>query len=378
MLIPQKVEVRVNSYNANYYQDLGYEIPMKKASRSTRQRYKKDFVYDFNKTLMVDVEDLPLNSDYEVDVLCDFCQSPNRVRYADYHQSLKKTGNYVCQQCMYRKIMQTNLSRYGEFYVQTEEFKEKRAKACVAKYGPTSPLQNEEIKQKVRATNLEKYGYEVVSQVPEFKEKARQTTLEHYGVEHVSQCEEIKEKVRTTNLQRYGVPYTQQLPEVRAKVNETLCKNGTQKTSKQQLYLHSLLGGEINYPISYYAVDICFPEEKVYLEYSGGGHDLRVILGRLTQDEFNQKEIIRNNVLKKEGYRKIEIISKKDYLPCDEILFQMLTEAKYYFTTTFHTWVTYDIDQSLMRNAEHKDGIPYSYGELRTIKNNDIQTAQAV
>jgi hypothetical protein len=51
-----------------------------------------------------------------------------------------------------------------------------------------------------------------------------------------------------------------QSPEVRAKANETLCKNGTQKTSKQQLYLHSLYGGKINYAISYYAADICLPE----------------------------------------------------------------------------------------------------------------------
>lgn len=196
--------------------------------------------------------------------------------------------------------------------------------------------------------------------------------MANYGVNCPSKNEKVKQKIRDTNLQRYGVLSTMQSPEVRAKANETLCKNGNQKTSKQQLYLHSLFGGELNYPISYYAVDICFLDEKIYLEYDGGGHDLRVVLGRLTQEEFNKKEIIRNSILKREGYKQIHIVSKKDLLPQDNVLLQMLSDAKQYFSTTSHSWVTYDIDQSLLINAEHKQGTPYDFGSLRTIKDNDI------
>ena len=377
-ILTKEVEVKVNGFTAGYYETLGYKIPMKKASKSTYKRHKKEFVYDTSKTITVKVKDLPKNSDTYVDVLCDMCKEKSMsVRYADYNKAMESTGSYVCKDCSYIKKEQTNIARYGDFYVKTEEFKKKRLETCLSKFGVESPLQNKEIMNKVRSTNLERYGCASPSQVPEFKEKAKFTILEHFGVNCASKSEKVKEKIRMTNLQRYGVPYTQQSPEVRAKANETLCKNGNQKTSKQQLYLYSLYGGELNYPISYYAVDICFPEEKIYLEYSGGGHDLRVTLGRLTQEEFDKREIIRNNILKKEGYKKIEIVSKKDHLPSDQVLFQMLLDAKHYFQTTSHSWVTYDIDQSLLFNAEHKDGIPYSFGSLRTIKDSDL-TAIAV
>ena len=380
-IITKEVEVKVNGFTAGYYKSLGYEIPMRKASKLTYEKYKKEFVYDTNKTIKVKVDDLPKNSEAYIDVLCDMCnENITSMRYADYNKTIKKNGNSVCKKCSYIRKKQADIAYYGDVYVRTEEFKEKRKKSCLDKFGVENPLQNKEILEKVHSTNMQKYGYINPIQVPEFKEKAKLTTLEHFGVECASKSEEIKEKTRMTNIQKYGVPNTMQSPEVRAKANETLCKNGTQETSKQQLYLHSLYGGKLNYFVKYYAVDICFPEEKIYLEYSGGGHDLRVTLGRLTQEEFDQKEIVRNNVLKKGGYKKIEIVSKKDLLPSDSTLLQMLQDARNYFSQyPEHSWIEFNISDSTMRNAENKQGIPYSYGELRTIKDTDLPSvAQAV
>ena len=369
-ILTKEVEVKVNSNTVEYYNSLGYKIPIKLASESYYKKTGKEYVYDFNKTIIVKVSDLHKKSNVHIDVLCDMCgENIISVRYADYNKVIKNSNNYVCKTCSYIKGLQTNINRYGEHYFKTDEFKEKRKQFCLNKFGVENPMQNKEIMEKAHSTNLKKYGYINPSQVPEFKEKARLTTLEHFGVDYASKNEEIKEKTRMTNLQKYGVEYTLQSPEVRAKLNETLCKNGTQKTSKQQLYLHSLYGGELNYPISYYATDICIPEEKLVIEYDGGGHDLRVTLGRLTQEEFDQKEIVRNNVIKRQGYKIITIKSKFDKLPSDSTLLQMLSEAREYFSKTDHHWCTYDIDKSLLFNAEHKDGIPYSYGELRTIKN---------
>lgn len=201
----------------------------------------------------------------------------------------------------------------------------------------------------------------------------KEACIAKYGVDTPSKNENIKEKTRMTNIKKYGVPNTMQSLKVRAKANETLCKNGTQKTSKQQLYLHGLYGGELNYPISYYAIDICFPEEKLVVEYDGGGHDLRVTLGRLTKEEFNQKEIVRNNILKREGYKRINIISKLDLLPSDKTLLQMLQEARDYFSQyPNHSWYEFNISTSTIRNAEHKDSLPYDFGTLRTIKDSDL------
>lgn len=202
----------------------------------------------------------------------------------------------------------------------------------------------------------------------------KESCIRLYGVDNASKIEEVKERTRFTNIERYGVPYTQQSPDVRAKANETLCKNGSQKTSKQQLYLHNLYGGELNFFIKYYATDICFPEEKLVVEYDGGGHDLRVTLGRLTQEEFDQKEIIRNNIIKREGYKQMRIISSNDKLPSDTTLLQMLSDARTYFSQyPNHSWIEFNISTSTVRNAENINGIPYDFGALRTIKDNDIQ-----
>ena len=57
-IITKEVEVKVNSNNVQYYKELGYEIPMKKASMSTYKRSGKEFVYDFSKSIIVKVKDL--------------------------------------------------------------------------------------------------------------------------------------------------------------------------------------------------------------------------------------------------------------------------------------------------------------------------------
>lgn len=359
MILTKEVTVRPRGSMIKYYREKGYDSK-------------------YNQPLVVKVEDLPKASEVVVQVLCEMCKDKIlSVRYVDYNRSVNNSGSYVCKACSYAKCKQTNIARYGMLYTETDECKEKTKKTCIEKFGVENPMQNKDISLKVRKTNINKYGCENVLQVSEFKSKAITTCVERYGIDNPSKSEEIKEKTRTTNMQRYGVPYTQQSPEVRAKANATLCKNGTQKTSKQQLYLQSILGGTINFPIKYYAVDICFPEEKLIIEYDGGGHDLRVTLGNLTQEEFDQREIVRNNVIKKEGYKRINIVSKTDKLPSDEILLQMLSEASQYFSDfPQHSWIEFNLNTSTMRNAEHKDGIPYNYGPLRAIKDTDLQVQQ--
>ena len=64
----------------------------------------------------------------------------------------------------------------------------------------------------------------------------------------------------------------------------------------------------------------------------------------------------------------MRIISTSDLLPSDTILLQMLTKAKEYFSTyPQHSWYEFNIDTSLVYNAEHKEGVFFDYGELRKI-----------
>lgn len=138
----------------------------------------------------------------------------------------------------------------------------------------------------------------------------------------------------------------------------------------QQRYICDLYGGILNYPVSFYNVDIYLPENNLTIEYDGGFHLGNVITGRETMDEHNRKEIIRDKIIKREGYKQMRIISSNDILPSDTTLLQMLEQAKDYFSKyTNHSWIEYNIDFSTMRNAENKDGVQYDFGELRKIKN---------
>lgn len=448
MILTKEVEVKVTSNNIKYYESLGYKIPMKKASETTRKRYNKDYVYDIGNTLTVNIEDLPKGSHVNIDVLCDMCHKKNTVIYKSYNKSMEKTGSYTCKECAPQKSQQTNLERYGvasplqledvkekikqtnlerygvenprqcasirekaketclekygvEFPTQYSAIKEKIKQTCLEKYGSNSALgnadviakakktlmqnygvvnpgQSKEIRDKVKKTNIKRYGFETPFSSEEIRNKIKQTNLDRYGVEHNMQSERVLEKRRNTYIKKYGFDSPMKHPAVKEKLVNTMHKNGTQKTSRQQAYLHRLYGGELNFPVKYYDADICIPDEKIIIEYDGSGHDLSVIFGDYTQKEFDNREMVRYNVIKNEGYKQIHIISRNDMLPSDAILLGILADAKSYFKNyPEHFWIKYDIDGSTVYNAVNKTGIFYDFGKLRKIKKDDIKEEQA-
>lgn len=349
-ILTKEVEVKVNGKTIEYYKSLGYKIPTKATSYNVRKATGKDFVYDTNKTFTVKVEDLQKRSEVNVDVLCDYCQKEIlTMTYDQYTQRTKTINKIACKHCSPLKVKEVSLLRYGvDNYAKTEECHKKMESTMEELYGVKNPLQYKK-----------------------FDDKRRQTCIERYGVEYALQSKEVQDKKRNTFIERYGVDSPSKIFEVKKKTKESLYKNGSQKTSKQQLYLQKIFGGELNYPIQYYNADICLLDEKIIIEYDGGGHDLNIKLGIITEKEFERKEIIRFNAIKKEGYKQIRIISSNDKLPFDEILLQMLSMAKEYFNTTSHSWINFDINNSRMVNVENKNigGVHYDYGELRRIYN---------
>lgn len=317
-LLSTIVKVKIERRNIRHYKELGY----------------KDV--KVGDELEVDISCVPKHSEIKVLVECDFCNK-NRmiVPYDRYNTTMDKTGSYACRDCLAIKTRQTVQQRYNvEHIAHLDSVKNKKKQTCMERYNAECPMQNDKIQKHIRELMLEKYG-----------------------VEH-----------------------SMQSPEVRAKAAITTYKNGTMPISKQQIYIFNLYkltntNIEINYPISRFNVDICFIEERINVEVDFGGHNLAVKMGYETQEEFDQKEIMRNNIIKREGYKTMRIISRKDFLPSDTTLLQMLSDARNYFTTTTHTWQTYDIDQSLLFNAENKQGIPYDFGALRTIKDSDLNVA---
>ena len=375
MLLTKEVEITINSKTFKHYKELGYEFE------------------HTGETIVVKVEDLSKGSHVMVDILCDYCcREIVTIPYYAYLNERKLVDKVACKKCISLKrndcnflkygvknttqldwvkdkMTQTNYERYGVcHYSKTNDYKEKYKNTMMRNHGVEYALQNEEYKKKFRNTCMEHFGVDSPSKCSEVKDKMQKTFIEKYGVSNPMKSTRIKQRLKQSFLDKYGVENPNQLPEIREKTVKTLYKNSSQKVSTQQSYLHNLYGGLLNYPISYYSADICLPEEKIIIEYNGGGHMLNVITGRETQEEYNRKEIIRNNTVKRAGYKQITIISSKDFLPSDEILLKMLEQAKQYFNTTNHTWVEYNIDTSLMRNAENKEGVFFDFGELRKIK----------
>ena len=302
-VITKEVEVRLNGNNVNRYKKLGYDIPMRKASMSTK--HEICYVADFKKTILVKIEDLPLNSRAIIESTCDYCgKLKPSTRYSDYN---KQTKNGMLKCC---------------------------CSECAS-------LKHKEIM-------FEKYGCEGAMQIPE-----------------------IREKVLQTNLRKYGCKTPSQSLEVRKKIMQAFYKNSSQKSSRQQRYINNLYHGTLNFPIKFYCADISC--DNLIVEFDGSGHALSVAMGHETIDEYRRKEIVRHNVIKNEGYKQMRIISTKDKLPSDKTLLQMLYDAKQYFLNyPTHSWIEFNIDTFTVRNAEHKNGILYDYGELRKIKDLDL------
>jgi len=262
-----------------------------------------------------------------------------------------------------RKI--TMEERYGnEHSLCVEELKIKRTKTMMDKFGVEHAIQNADVKARIIATNIKRYGTECPLENEKVKEKSRKTCLEKYGVSNFAATKEHKILKKITMFRRYGVEFSMQNAEILAKSRATMFKHGTAPSSTQQRYLHNLLGGELNYPVNNLSLDIAFLEENLYIEYDGGGHDLQVKLGNMTQKDFNKKSIRRYYLLRNKGWKEIIICSDNDYIPQDNVLLDMITHARD-FLNKGHSWIKFDISNSKIINSQEE--ICVDFGKLRCI-----------
>lgn len=376
MLLTKEVEVKLSSRTVKYYENLGYEIPMKKASKSYKEIYNKEYVYDFSIPIKIKVEDLTKGCNAEIQVLCDYCKDEIiTMKYCTYLNTLKHINKSACQKCKGKKEREIFLIKYGvQNPSQLEEFKEKYRHSCIEKYGVDNYFKTEEFNEKRKVSMNEKYGVEYPLQSEKIQKKWIDTCISKYGFSNPAKAQEVKDKAAKTCTKRYGDIAPAKSLEVREKIVKTLYDNSSQKSSRQQRYICKLFSGVLNFPVKYYNADIYLPNDNLIVEIDFGGHTLSVKTGKITQEEFNKKEIVRNNVIKREGYKQMRIISSKDYLPSDKILLQMLEYTKEYFSSyPNRSWIEFNIDSSSIRNAEQKEGVFFNYGTLRKIKKSDIE-----
>ena len=121
-LIEKEVEVGLNGNNIEYYKNLGYEIPMKKATKNTWYKYHKEYVVDKSKKIRVKIEHLQNGSRVKVSLKCDECGKITKSTYVDY-LSHNHNGKTYCNKCS-SKVLCSGEKAYNYRYDLTKEERE--------------------------------------------------------------------------------------------------------------------------------------------------------------------------------------------------------------------------------------------------------------
>lgn len=260
MILSKTAKVRVNYANAKYYEDKGYSIPMKKASLYTFQKTGKEYTYDTDAYIEVNVEDLPKGSKALLDVTCDICNIPKSMKYCDYNKSISTQGFHVCPNCVSVKIQKTVMERYNVPNASMlPKFQEKAKETSRKKYGCDFPMQNKKVREQAEQTCYEKYGQKHALQVPEIKEKARETFQKKYNANSPFGSSEIREKIAKTCEERYGYKNPKQSPIIKEKIRNNLIE----KYGKPSCYTEEVKEKRMTTCQQKYGVDFPLLSEEI-------------------------------------------------------------------------------------------------------------------
>lgn len=313
MIIDQNVMINWNNKHKKHYENNGYKFTK------------------LNEPFLVNIEHLLPASKMEIKVKCDYCGNIFITKFCN----LKNNDYHACKNCVKIKRKNTMLKIYGvENNMQREEIKLKRNKTNIIKYGGASPMASEAVRNKIKQNCLKKHGVTSYMHLEETKLKIKQTNLKKYGVDNPFKNDEIKKIIRE-------------------KSNLTMYNNGTGPCSKQQKYIHNLLGGELNYPVGKCLLDIAFLENKIYLEYDGSGHrwwDKKYEKNGEKLAEY--KDLKRTKYLNKQGWKLIRYISSKDVLLKDKDIIKIFNFCQDYLLNSNRSWIEINIDKNKIISKE--------------------------
>lgn len=284
LIKPQQVEVKWHPKNIGHYESYGYK------------RGKMGDIF------FVDIEHLSLGSTFLVEIQCDYCEEKYEQKYKHYLKFVEKSPikKDACSDCIGKKREESNMLVYGV----------------------KMPSALPEVREKIESTNIEIYGAPTPLQSKEWKKGFDERFLNKHGVQYPSQLPHV----RKLSSKRMKIIMSKRFPKAKTlKINKSKYRG---VYSKQQVYIHSVTGGEFNKTVGTYFLDIAFPDDKIFIEFDGGGHDLGVKLGKYSKEEFQQKEKERFNFLYYErGWREIRLVSYSDRLPDRENLLGIINEA---------------------------------------------------
>jgi len=319
---------------------------------------------------IIKTTELPPTSSTVVTVYCDYCGYIYDTSFSEYMTRIKSIPMVCCNNvvCMKLKRETINLLKYGvKNQFQREEVKDKIIASNLEHRGVKYSMQSQDVLDKRIITNLEKFGAENNSQTNDWLEQTQKTQMLHYGMPFYFQTEEFKARAKITNIKKYGVEYISQNRTIRMKVATTMFKHGTCMASRQQVHINNLLGGILNYSNNTPNLDIAFPDDSLYCEYDGSGHDLNVVLGGITRKEFDNKQRRRSFFLKARGWKELRIISLKDRLPQDNVILELFNKGRDYLLNSNHTYFEIDIDKNRLWCKEYE--LTYNFVDLYKFPN---------
>lgn len=301
----------MNNMNIKHYRGLGFTTKM-------------------GETIEITTSQLSKGAHNKVKIECDYCGEIFDRVYKDHLKFKGRTLDLdACSNCRSTKTKESNLINYGVESIRHVK----------------------EVNEKIEATNLEKYGVKNPFESARIREKGIQKTIENHGVDNYFKVENFQEIQKKSMLNKYGYEHYTEDPEKLAesskKRNITMFKRGNAPSSRQQNYIHDVIKGELNYPLGNLMLDIAFPEENLYLEYQGSGHDLDVKMGKMTTNDFRKKDINRYYYLKQLGWKMIEVISIHDTLPYPEKLFEMLSLSREVLKES--SYIVFNLDNSTVK-----------------------------
>lgn len=216
---------------------------------------------------------------------CDQC-GKHFLKQKGATLSIKSNLHFCCKKCQYmslsdteskvsKKIKETQITKYGGYFVGTKKFQDDQKTFCLEKYGVESRLESPQILEKIKQTCIEKYGKETYVGSDDHKSKM-------------------------------------DFKEVAAKAWETKIKNGTCSKSKPEEKVYTILVNELGENdvirqckvlrqwVDFYikSLDLYIQCDGVY--WHGKNRKLATIkLQKTTQDKKIYNQILRDRKLNK-------------------------------------------------------------------------------
>lgn len=260
----------------------------------------------------------------------------NLKKYGVEHWT--KNKNYINEQKfsfsfnnkdIQQKAMNKIVEKYGDYYVKTDDFKQKNKKILLNN-NISNVSQLDCVKEKIKKTNLKKYGVEYYLQSENKKIKTKQTNLIKYGKECYNSSEYFKNKFKNKEW----------LDNIKSKSYNTKKKNNSFNKSKDEEHLYNLLCEKYDdvkrqyksdlYP---FACDFYIPSEDLYIEYNGHWthglepynndnkfHQEKIKLWKSKNTKFynnaiktwTERDVQKRNIAKQNNLKWIELFSMND------------------------------------------------------------------